>query len=94
MFVDGRVILICERYFQRLLVLDDLPRQAWEKLARMLCGYLKMPYPLKAGNRIEIQQINNHPAATSPYAGALLKTGFEKDGAKLVLWPSAIAGLD
>jgi len=60
----------------------------------MLCGYLKMPYPLKAGNRIEIQQINNHPAATSPYAGALLKTGFEKDGAKLVLWPSAIAGLD
>ena len=56
----------------------------------MLCGYLKMPYPLKAGNRIEIQQINNHPAATSPYAGALLKTGFEKDGAKLVLWPSAM----
>jgi ATP-dependent Lhr-like helicase len=89
-FVDGRVILVCEGYFQRLLVLDDLPRHTWEKLARMIRGYLKMPYPLKPGNRIEIHQINNHPAAASPYAGPLLKTGFEKEGAKLVLWPSAM----
>jgi ATP-dependent Lhr-like helicase len=89
-FVDGRVILVCEGYFQRLLVLDDLPRHTWEKLARMIRGYLKMPYPLKPGNRIEIHQINNHPAAASPYAGPLLKTGFEKEDAKLVLWPSAM----
>jgi ATP-dependent Lhr-like helicase len=51
---------------------------------------LKMPYPLKPGTRFEIQQINNHPAAESPFADHLLKTGFEKDGAKLVLWPSAM----
>ena len=48
--------------------------------------------PFKPGNRIEIQQINNQPAAASPYAGPLLKAGFEKDDTKLVLWPSAITG--
>ncbi|MCP4221263.1 MAG: hypothetical protein GY765_41940, partial [bacterium] len=89
-FSEGRVILVCEGYFKRLLILDDLPRHTWKKLALILRGYLKMPYPLKPGNRIEIQQINNHPAAVSPYADPLLKTGFEKDGAKLVLWPSAM----
>jgi hypothetical protein len=50
--------------------------------------------PTQPGNRIEFQKINNHPAAASPYAEPLLKTGFEKDGAKLVLWQSAIAGHD
>ena len=89
-FADSRVILVCERYFKRLLVLEDLPRHTWEKLTQIFRDYLKMPYQLKPGNRIEIQQINNYPAASSPYASHLLKTGFEKDGAKLVLWPSAI----
>jgi ATP-dependent Lhr-like helicase len=87
---DGRVILVCERNFQRLFVLDNLHRQAWEKLAQIFRGYLKMHYPFKPGNRIEIQHINSQPAATSPFAGPLLKAGFEKDDAKLVLWPSAI----
>ena len=48
-----------------------------------------MPYPLKPVNRIEIRQVNNLPAAKSPLANLLLETGFEKDGARLVLWPSA-----
>jgi len=51
-----------------------------------------MPNPFKPGNRIEIQQINNRPAAASPCAGPLLKAGFGKDDTKLVLWPSAITG--
>jgi ATP-dependent Lhr-like helicase len=89
---DGRVILVCERYFQRLFVLDDLHRHTWGKLARIFRGYLKMPNPIKPENRIEIQQINNQPAAASPYAGPLLIAGFEKDDAKLVLWPSSITG--
>jgi ATP-dependent Lhr-like helicase len=88
-FADGRVIVVCERYFQRLFVLDDLHRHTWQKLARIFRGYLKMNYPFKPGNRIEIQQINSQPAATSPFAGPLLRAGFEKDDANLVLWPSA-----
>ena len=35
-----------------------------------------MNYPFKPGNRIEIQHINSQPAATSPFAGPLLKAGF------------------
>jgi len=49
-----------------------------------------MNYPIQPGNRIEIQHINSQPAATSPFGGPLLKASFEKDDAKLVLWPSAI----
>ena len=86
---DGRVILYCERYFQRLFVLDSISHHTGKKLARMLKDYLKMPHPLKPGNRFEIQQINNIPAATSSFAVQLLKAGFEKDGANLVLWPSS-----
>ncbi len=88
--MEGRIILVCEHYFRRILVLEDLSRRTWEKLSQMLSGYLKMPFPLKPENRIEIQQIDNHPAATSPLAGHLLKCGFEKDDDKLVLWPSAM----
>jgi hypothetical protein len=49
-----------------------------------------MPHPLKPAGRIEIHQIDNRPAAASPVAEDLVKNGFEKDGTKLVLWPSAV----
>jgi len=51
---------------------------------------LKMPEPIRPAKRIEIHQINNLPAAASPLAPHLLETGFEKDGAHLVLWPSGV----
>jgi ATP-dependent helicase Lhr and Lhr-like helicase len=89
-FTNDKIILLCEGYFKRLIVLDDFPRHLWKKLAQMFRDYLKMPYPLRPKNRIEIQQINNHPAAASPHADNLLKTGFEKDGTNLVLWSSTI----
>ena len=85
----GRFIVYSERYFRRLFVVDDFSQSSWTKLTRILQCYLKMPVPLRPANRIEIQQINNQPAASSPFAVYLLKTGFEMDGISLVLWPSA-----
>ncbi len=87
---DGRFIVYSERYFQRLFVVDDFSQASCTKLTRILQSYLKMPFPFKPANRIEIQQINNQPAASSPFAVYLLKTGFEMDGTNLILWPSAI----
>jgi hypothetical protein len=49
-----------------------------------------MPNSLKRAGRIEIHQINFRPAAKSSFADQLTKTGFEKDGHKLVLWPSSV----
>jgi ATP-dependent Lhr-like helicase len=84
--LDGEVILACENHFQRLLVLKDLSVSMWQEIIRAIKKYLKMPYPLKQGNRIEIHQINKLPAATGPFVEHLIDAGFEKDGDKLVLW--------
>jgi ATP-dependent Lhr-like helicase len=88
--MDGRVIITFERNFQRFSVFHDLPQPVWEALSKILHGYLKMSHLLKRANRLEILQINSQPAATSPYADKLMKTGFDKDGDKMILWPSAI----
>jgi ATP-dependent Lhr-like helicase len=88
--MDGRVIITCERYFQRFSVLNDLPQPVWEALSKILHGYLKMSHLLKRATRLEIHQINNQPAAASPYTDKFMKAGFEKDGDKMILWPSAI----
>lgn len=88
--VDGEIVMVAENFFQRLSVLKDLSQQTWQLIVQRLGEYLKMPDPIKPLNRIEIRQINDLPAAKSPWANQLLKTGFEKDGERLVLWPSAI----
>ncbi len=87
--VDGEIVMAGEKFFQRLSVLKNLSQPTWQRIVDQLREYLKMPYPIKPLNRIEIRQINNLPAAKSPWADHLQKTGFEKDGARLVLWPSA-----
>ena len=79
-----------QEIIQRLSVYRDLSQHTWQLMVNRLRGYLTMPYPIKPVNRIEIHQINNLPAAKSPLAKHLLETGFEKDGARLVLWPSAV----
>ena len=84
--VDGEVILVCENHFQRLFVLKDFSEFTLQATVQLLKNYLKMPYPLKQGNRIESHQINNLPAAEGPLAEHLIDARFEKDGARLVLW--------
>jgi ATP-dependent Lhr-like helicase len=88
--VDGEVVLAGELFFQRLTVLKDLSQTTWQLMTNRLGEYLKMPYPIRPVKRIEIHQINNLPATASPLAPHLLETGFEKDGAHLVLWPSGV----
>jgi len=89
--VDGEIVMVGEKFFQRLSILKDLSQQTWQLMVNRLGDYLEMPSPIKPVNRIEIRRINNFPAAKSPLSNLLLKTGFEKDGTRLVLWPSAIS---
>ena len=88
--LDGDIVMIGEKYFQRLTIIKEISPNTWESVTKRLLNYIKMPEPLKPVNRIEIHQINNLPASASPYAGRLQNTGFEKDGSRLVLWPSAV----
>jgi len=87
--VDGEIVMAGENFFQRILILKDLSQHTWHLMVNRLQEYMRMPYPVKPLNRIEIHQINNLAAATSPLANYLQEAGFEKDGARLVLWPSA-----
>jgi ATP-dependent Lhr-like helicase len=86
---SGRIVMVCENFFQRLTVLSDLSSQKWQLVAAMFSEYLKMPPPVQPVNRIEIHEINSLPAAASPIADQLMEFGFEKDGYALILWPSA-----
>jgi ATP-dependent Lhr-like helicase len=86
---DGEIVMVAEKFFQRLSILKEISQNTWDLMTNRLQKYLKMPSPLKPTNRIEIHRINNLAAATSPVANHLLKAGFEKDGSRLVLWPSA-----
>ena len=88
--MDGMPVIYCERYFQRLSILCALRQNTWESLLQIFKRYLKMAYPLKRVTRIDIHQINNQPAAASPFADQLVKSGFEKDAGHLILWPSAV----
>ena len=83
---DGEVFLVSENHFQRLAVLKDLPDSLWQATIHLLKNYLKIPYPHRRANRIEIHQINHLPAAAGPFTERLIKGGFEKEGENLVLW--------
>jgi ATP-dependent Lhr-like helicase len=87
--VDGEIVMAGENFFKRLSILKEIPPKNWELMTNRLHKYLKLPSPFKPSNRIEIHHINNLAAATSPLADHLLKAGFETDGSRLVLWPSA-----
>ncbi|MEJ2164019.1 MAG: hypothetical protein P8X90_00725 [Desulfobacterales bacterium] len=88
--VNGRIVLVCENFFQRLTVLGRPSSYKWQALAAMFAEYLKMPSLVRPVTRIEIHEINDLPAAESPITGPLKEFGFEKDGTTLTLWPSAV----
>jgi ATP-dependent Lhr-like helicase len=88
--LNGRIIVLCENFFQRLTVFSELSSAKWQSVAAMFAAYLKMPPIFKPVSRIEIQEINGLPAAANPLAGHLTEFGFENDGGKLILWPSAV----
>jgi len=89
-FMGGRVILYGENFFQRLTLPGAVSRQTWRFVVKTISEYLKMPHPFKPAGRIEIHQIDNRPATASPAAEFLVEYGFEKEGDRLVLWPSAV----
>ena len=87
-FEDGDPLLYCENDFEHIVTLRKLSAAQYEKFAKLLHHLLKLPQPLRSRNRLEISRLNNRPAAASPFAEQFIKNGFEKDGERLVLWPS------
>jgi len=86
----GDLLFYGENNFERIVAIKELSAAQYEKFANLLHNLLKLPQPLRSKNRLDIIRINNQPAAGSPFAEHFIKTGYEKDGERLVLWPSRI----
>ncbi len=89
-FLDGRPVLYAENFVQRLSTIADLPDNDFAIIARLFGDWLKLPPLLRPRNRLEISQIDDQGAATGKFANALMKLGYEKEGDRLILWPSAV----
>jgi hypothetical protein len=89
-FFDGKPIFYSENNFQRLSLGADLAADQLKFFARYIRNWLKLPAELRPGNRIEIYQINGRAATKHKSAELFTEVGYEKEGDRLVLWPSAI----
>ncbi|MFQ6114118.1 MAG: hypothetical protein ACE5NG_08510 [bacterium] len=89
-FLDDRPVLYSENFGTRLWTLINLTEEATNSVATVMKSWLQLPQILRPRKRIEILHINETPATGSPLAKNFLQNGFERDGKKLVLWPSGI----
>lgn len=89
-FRDAEPVIYGENLFSKLSSAAHLSSDDFTAIACYFSEWLKLPLTLRPKNRIEILQINDHPAATGKFASQLLKIGYAKEGQALILWPSAV----
>jgi ATP-dependent Lhr-like helicase len=89
-FFDGQPIFYSENSFQRLSLVDNLEADHLKFIVQNIRNWLKLPPELRPRNRIEISQINGRAATKHKFAKLFADVGYEKEGDRLVLWPSAI----
>ncbi|RIK65861.1 hypothetical protein DCC62_25560, partial [candidate division KSB1 bacterium] len=80
----------CENFASRLWLGEKWRDEMNPALIAMIKSWLRVPAALRSRARIEILQINGENAKTNKLAETLLQNGFESEGEKLVLWPSAV----
>ncbi len=89
-FIDGQPVFYSENFAVRLWRLAYIPEASLDATIQLFKSWLQLPAPLRPRRRIEIAQIHEQPAAECKLAEAFLRNGFERDGEKLVLWPSGV----
>ncbi len=89
-FIHGQPVLYSENFGGRLWRLTHIPEASLDSCIQIFKSWLQLPASLRPRRRIEISQINEQPASDCKLAEAFVRTGFERDGEKLVLWPSGV----
>ena len=89
-FLKGQPTLYAEKFFNRLTDNGNLAEKDFTCIAELFSDWLKLPPPLRPQNRIEITEINDHPAAKAKYSQPLIDLGYAREGKGLTLWPSAV----
>lgn len=90
LFMQEKPALYSENFGARLWALVPFDDPVINAMAANMKVWLRLPDHIRPRKRIEILSIDDAPAATSPTSAAFLRQGFEVEGDKLVLWPSAI----
>lgn len=89
-FWQEKPVLYSENYGTRLQSLTKIVDNMVDSLAAAMKTWLWLLDPIRPRRRIEIESIDGHPAAGCSLVEAFMRNGFERDGEKLVLWPSGI----
>jgi ATP-dependent Lhr-like helicase len=89
-FSQGKPVLYIENYAARIWRCVDLPADLAGLLPELVKQWLRLPSLVRPRRKIVISFIDGEPAVQSSLAGAFVKSGFEMDGEKLVLWPSRV----
>ena len=76
-------------------VFTHVPLKAFQKsMLEEIIGQIKsimlLPPDLRPRKRIEIEFIDHDMASSSQYGKDFISNGFEREGEKLVLWPSGL----
>jgi ATP-dependent Lhr-like helicase len=89
-FAKGEPLLYTERYFTRWYISDEATGDQIEGIVALTRNRLKPAEPFRRKRKIQVELINDTPAAKSRFAARFYTSGYEQDGTSLVLWPSAL----
>ena len=90
LFINAKPVFYSENYASRLWQLANTEQESLDEVAGALKTWLMLPAHLRPRKRIEILQINDQPATESRLTECIVRNGFEREGEKLVLWPSGV----
>jgi len=89
-YADDRPAAVVENFARRVQTTDYFSPQLAGPLAEKLKGWLRLPIFFRPRKRLELCAIDDEPAAHHPLATIFINHGFEKEGEKLILWPSGV----
>jgi hypothetical protein len=90
LFFQGKPVLYSENYGTRLWQCVEFSAEWIRLLPELIKEWLRLSPLARPRRKIVISLIDGQDAVQSSLAEELLKNGFEKDGEKLVLWPSRV----
>jgi ATP-dependent Lhr-like helicase len=89
-FFDKTPMAYLEHYAQQIWTTAACRAEHVEALIPILKRWLQLPEAYRPRKHLVVQQIDYRPAALHPLAGEFTRHGFEKDGERLLLWPSGV----
>jgi len=89
-FIQGHAVCYSENYTAQIWTLKAFQKSMLEEIIGQIKSIMLLPPDLRPRKRIEIEFIDHDMASSSQYGKDFISNGFEREGEKLVLWPSGL----